>query len=443
MWKLYKLVTLAALLRLALLLYGLYQDANSSIKYTDIDYLVFTDAARYVSIGESPYKRETYRYTPLLAWILLPTTWPGQFWFAFGKILFALADLGAGYLLYAILRFEAGLTEDRALKFAGVWLLNPMVATISTRGSSEGLLGLLVVALLWAAMGRHAVLSGFLLGLSVHVKIYPFIYAPSLLLFFESGPAPSGASLFRKVKTFVNGDRITLALFSWITFAGLNAVMFLIYGREFVQHTFLHHLTRIDHRHNFSPYNILLYASSARAAGSLVASLPVWASRIESLAFIPQLSLSAVLIPLALAKKHLPSALLAQTLAFVTLNKVCTSQYFLWYLVLLPLYLPHSSWLQPKASLRATASQTATKRMTLASHYKNVAWQYRNGLGALIFWVGGQALWLQQGYQLEFLGKSTFVPGIWAACLTFYGINMWILGVIVTDASLLSTRSKA
>src|ERR1700712_3249306 len=135
----------AILLRVLLLFYGLFQDNYSAFKYTDIDYFVFTDAARFVSQGRSPYVRDTYRYTPLLAWILLPTTWSRQ-WFSSGKVLFAIADIVAGYLIVLILKSTYRMSAERALKFASIWLLNPMVATISTRGSSEGLLGGLAAA---------------------------------------------------------------------------------------------------------------------------------------------------------------------------------------------------------------------------------------------------------------------------------------------------------
>ncbi|BCS05340.1 glycosylphosphatidylinositol-alpha 1,4 mannosyltransferase I [Aspergillus luchuensis] len=399
--------TSAIALRAILLIYGAWQDANSAVKYTDIDYLVFTDAARYVSHGASPYERDTYRYTPLLAWLLLPTSWSGpSLLFSFGKALFALSDVLAGWLIARSLVSAYGMDAPRALKYASFWLLNPMVANISTRGSSEGLLGVLVIALLWAVLRRRVVLAGVLLGLSVHFKIYPFIYGVSIIWWLDrerdgsssalkNAAGSKDTSIVTKIMNFITPPRIILTLTSLVTFTLLNLLMYSLYDTPFLQHTFLHHLTRIDHRHNFSPYSTLLYLS---AAGEVQGNF-------ESLAFIPQLLLSVVVIPLILAKKSLPGAMLAQTFAFVTFNKVCTSQYFLWYLIFLPFYLPGSSMLKAP----------------------------RFGSVVAAAWVIGQALWLQQGYNLEFLGLSSFMPGLFLASLGFFAVNVWILGVIVED----------
>ncbi|KAK3178015.1 GPI mannosyltransferase 1 [Lepraria neglecta] len=403
--------TSAIILRVVLLLYGLLQDKYSPLPYTDIDYFVFTDAARYVSHGYSPYNRETYRYTPLLAWLLVPTAWPGPTWFSFGKVLFALADIVAGWLIVLMLKSPAGgnMRIERALKFASIWLLNPMVATISTRGSSEGLLGVMVVALLWAVLSRRITMAGVLLGLAVHFKIYPFIYGISIVWYLEPSPDDSKretvssakdsspTSFLQQLKAFITPNRLTLLMSSLTTFSALNIIMYAIYSTPFLTHTFLHHLKRIDHRHNFSPYNTLLHLSSASPRETGL--------QFESLAFLPQLALSAIFIPLALAKKDLAGTMLAQTFAFVAFNKVCTSQYFLWYTILLPFYLPYSSLLSSP----------------------------RLGMTAAALWVGTQALWLQQGYELEFLGLSKFIPGLFTAGLAFFAVNCWILGIIVVD----------
>ncbi|KAL7791277.1 glycosyltransferase family 50 protein [Trichoderma ceciliae] len=392
------LFSIAALLRLVLLLYGTWQDAHSAVKYTDIDYLVFTDAARSVSHGLSPYSRETYRYTPLLAWLLVPTATPPLF--SSGKVVFALADLLAGWLITRVLRKQRGMSAERAGAFAAIWLWNPMVATISTRGSSEGLLGVLTIALLWAVEGKRIRLAGFILGLGVHFKIYPFIYAPAILWWMDDAhlgkrASKSPASFAGTIFQFLSPQRIQLTLISLATFMGLNVLMYYIYGTPFLIHSYFHHVTRIDHRHNFSPYNIFLYLASANPSSSSLH------------AFLPQLLLSCLLIPLVLAKKDLATSMMAQTFAFVTFNKVCTSQYFLWYMIFLPLYLPGSSMLRVP----------------------------RRGITALLLWVLGQAAWLQQGYQLEFLGNSTFFPGMWLASLAFFLINCWILGIIISDGA--------
>ena len=383
---------LAFVLRLGMLVYGIYQDSVSAFKYTDIDYFVFTDAAAYVARGQSPYLRATYRYTPLLSWLLLPTA-QGGLLFHSGKALFAISDLVAGWILMQLLSKR----HDRqtALRYASVWLLNPMVANISTRGSSEGLLCALVLLILYTFTTSSPTLSGMLLGLAVHFKIYPFIYGPAFLLALRK-PLAAGATMPQVFNHVVSTARTNFTVAALATFTALNILMFQLYGPDFLQHTFLHHLTRLDHRHNFSPYNTLLYLSSYQPSSL----------SIESLAFLPQLLLACVFIPLALAPKNLPACLLAQTLAFVAFNKVCTSQYFLWYLVFLPLYLPDSTFM-------ARPKQT--------------------GVPALVLWVVSQALWLQQGYQLEFLGRSTFVPGLWLASLGFFVVNCWILGVIVND----------
>lgn len=333
-----KVIGASIALRAVLLVYGAWQDAHSPIKYTDIDYLVFTDAARYVSRGASPYARDTYRYTPLLAWLLLPTTWDLPGFFSFGKALFALADVVAGWLIARVLVSAYGMSQTRALKYASVWLLNPMVANISTRGSSEGLLGVLVVGLLWAVLSQRVTLAGCILGLGVHFKIYPFIYGPAVLWWMDSSPGTATATaaqeekkekdkdkdqdILSEILNFLTPARIHLTLVALATFSALNVSMYILYGFPFAQHTYLHHLTRIDHRHNFSPYSTLLYLSAAGGGASTGVAF-------ESLAFIPQLLLSVVLIPLVLGKKSLAGTMLAQTFAFVTFNKVCTSQVYL------------------------------------------------------------------------------------------------------------------
>lgn len=226
------LFTIGALLRAVLLLYGMWQDAYSAVKYTDIDYLVFTDAARFVAAGQSPYARDTYRYTPLLAWMLLPTALSRPL-FESGKVAFAVADLVAGWLALRLLRGR-GVAPRRAGAFAAIWLWNPMVATISTRGSSEGLLGVLTMALLWAVERRRVGFAGVVLGLSVHFKIYPFIYAPAIVWWMDEErmkgvKTKKSTSLVDAALNFVTADRVKLTVVSLATFMLLNILMYSMY----------------------------------------------------------------------------------------------------------------------------------------------------------------------------------------------------------------------
>lgn len=77
------LLLVSIALRALLIAYGELQDRLSTVKYTDVDYNVFTDAARYVAQGQSPFLRSTYRYSPLLAYLLVPNILVSRIW---GKV---------------------------------------------------------------------------------------------------------------------------------------------------------------------------------------------------------------------------------------------------------------------------------------------------------------------------------------------------------------------
>ena len=76
------------------------------------------------------------------------------------------------------------------------------------------------------------------------------------------------------------------------------------------------------------------------------------------------------------------------------------TQYFLWYLLFLPLLIPQLS-----ISVRKTAALIGV-------------------------WVGTQTLWLSEAYKLEFLGKNVFY-GLWVRGLIYVIGNAWVLAQIL------------
>lgn len=85
----------------------------------------------------------------------------------------------------------------------------------------------------------------------------------------------------------------------------------------------------------------------------------------------------------------------------------CRAQYFLWYLLLLPLLLP---------TLRSPGSPLTARKTALY----------------ICVWVGTQALWLAEAYRLEFLGENVFL-GLWARGLVYVLGNCYVL-VGIMDA---------
>lgn len=182
MKAIWQVISISALLHALLIIYSLWHDKNFQFKYTDLDYWVFGDAARAVAAGFSPFARATYRYTPLLAYILVPGRWLGCE-DAYGKMLFSSVDLIVGYLIYRLLRLKGWHSVDAARHSALFWLLNPMALAISTRGNAESLVCACVLGVIYFLMIRKRLEAALLFGFSVHFKIFPIIYAPSILIF--------------------------------------------------------------------------------------------------------------------------------------------------------------------------------------------------------------------------------------------------------------------
>jgi phosphatidylinositol glycan class M len=372
-----RLFAAAVALRAAFFAFGLYQDRYLAVKYTDIDYLVFSDAARYVLAGQLPYLRDTYRYTPLLAWMLVPN----RYCYSFGKMVFMACDLVTGALIVALLRRQRpAVPPRRQWALASMWLLNPVVVAISTRGSSESVLTVMVMALLYLLAVRREAALAVALGLAIHFKIYPVIYLPSIVL-----------HLLRGARVPLNAAAARYAAIAAATTAALNAAMYYLYGYDFLNHTYLYHLGRVDHRHNFLVYNVAMYFASA------------YPSAVAKVAFVPQLALCG-LIAVVFARRNLVACLFLQTFAFVAFNKVMTLQYFVWFLILLPQYLALLKWFERR-------------------------W-WRTAAVAVAAWAAAQAAWLWLAYRLEFLGESTFC-WLFAAAAVFFGVNCVTLGLLM------------
>lgn len=361
----FQVAVVSLFIRAILIVYGEWQDRFLEVKYTDVDYWVYSDAAAALYAGQSPYTRHTYRYTPLLALLLVPNSLLGGAW---GKCLFAAFDVVAGYFIF---RFLTRVTNPTRAAYitAALWLLNVMTFTISTRGNAESLLCTLILASLYfLTSGRHF-LAGILYGAAIHLKIFPIIYSVAILAFLVGGktrrsidsspplspkasnpspvPSPSASpadspntkARRRRARELASqrpsalatpqkatavpvvssrrriGNLLVFFVASVLSFVVLTGICYWQYRSQYLQEALLYHLARKDHRHNFSPYFYLFYSEA-------VMPLP---KNFELFVFLPQ-AIFLVAAGLKFGKRDLPFACFISTHAFVTFNKVITSQ---------------------------------------------------------------------------------------------------------------------
>ncbi|KAK6127174.1 hypothetical protein DH2020_039085 [Rehmannia glutinosa] len=403
----------SALFRVFLILYGEWQDAHMEVRYTDVDYFVFSDAATLMASGKSPYERSTYRYSPFIAFLLMPNSFLHQSW---GKFLFQHQVLDFMYLLVGLLIHRIlklrGVPEKLGTYSTMVWLFNPFTFTIGTRGNCEPIVCSMILWILMCLMNDRLLQAAFWYGLVVHLRIYPIIYALPIILIldprhFHSGKKPVlvdwssrtsnsslGASdskitsshyIWNFFTSIITWRRVTFGIISGSTFFILTGLCFYLYGWDFLHEALLYHLTRTDPRHNFSVYFYHIYIHYEREFSILE----------KLIAFLPQFIVQLVLIfRFAL---DLPFCFFLQTLAFVAFNKVITAQYFVWFFCLLPLILPWSNM--------------------------KLKWK---GFACISLWIGAQTHWLMWGYLLEFRGKNVFFQ-LWLASLLFLAANTFVI----------------
>ncbi|TYJ25986.1 hypothetical protein E1A91_A07G087600v1 [Gossypium mustelinum] len=404
------ILLISAIFRVGLILVGEWQDTHMEVRYTDVDYLVFSDAASLMASGQSPYKRTTYRYSPLLAFLLIPNSFISRCW---GKFLFSASDLFVGLFIRIILK-QRKVPDDLCTYSMLIWLFNPFTFTIGTRGNCEPIVCAIILWIIICLINGNVVQAAFWYGLIVHFRIYPIIYALPIVIFldprfFRSGTKPllsdwtSDPGKARQInselidkcvvcdvwKSTFTRSRILFGLISGTVFLLCTGFFFHLYGWEFLHEALLYHLTRTDARHNFSIYFYHIYLNYERELSVLE----------KLVSFLPQFIVQLVLI--LCFTKDLVFCFFVQTVAFVAFNKVITAQYFVWFFCVLPLILPWSNM--------------------------KLKWK---GLCCILLWMGAQTHWLLWGYLLEFKGKNVFLQ-LWMASLLFLAANTFILIVLI------------
>ncbi|XP_055855407.1 GPI mannosyltransferase 1 [Episyrphus balteatus] len=421
------------LIRLVLIVYGQIHDQHSEVPYTDVDYKVVTDGARHVLNGESPFRRHTYRYSPLLAMIQIPAVLFHQ---SLGKYIFSLFDIFVAILIYKIVSNKLRLQYKKAVqsvlmqygknsqwkqlpdnhnrpvelaKYSVLmWLYNPLTMVISTRGNGDSFSSFFVILTIYfitkseEKSNLNSFLAGLSHGIAIHLRLYPILFSLALYLCLNEKLIVNVVMFFKQI-LMPNMQQILLVIGTLVSLTALTGFFYHLYGWNYIYEAYLYHFVRKDARHNFSLYFLMQYLSGNEKA-SLIEKI---------LIVLPQLLLMLYLtISFGQFRQTLPFCIFAQTFIAVTYNSVVTSQYFVWYLALLPICLNN---------LQTMPIRTATMYF--------------------VIWLLGQGLWLLPAYLLEFKTWNTF-NWIGGQAVFFFLINIFLLTRLIKYYSFTSFKIK-
>lgn len=404
-----KLLIAGFVVRCVLIVYAMYHDHFFRVKYTDIDYMIIVDGAKEMVHGGTPFDRTTYRYTPLLSLLMIPAAVIAN---PLGKLVFACADVGAAMYCYLILRTYA--TEVSARWMVSLFILfNPIVLNVSTRGNSDMLITFMSMCVISKFLEKKYTASAVMLGLAIHFKIYPVIYAlPLVLGLWER---EKDKKLIRRAWDTL-AQSIRLGVICIISFSVPTALCFVAYGHQYIHEAFLYHIHREDHRHNFSPYWLLMYLNMGRR--TLQGSEGDYAPGL--FAFLPQfivLSFTAFKL-----RRNVAQACCVETVFFIAFNKVCTVQYFVWFIPFLSFIFCHTRTDFPG-------------NMTSGGEREQ---KIRNIIGVLLLWSLTIPLWVVTAIPLEFGGKNRF-GRLWMVSCVFFLATV----LLATWLARIALRSQA
>lgn len=380
------------IIRLIALSYSILHDKHVyHIKYTDIDYHVFTKGTKAILDGKSPYDDPEYRYPPIVALVFITNILLNL---NSGKLLLIFTDILCGQLLYTLNIYQ-GVHRINSKLFLIIWLFNPVTVAISTRGSFEPIITLLVIASIYLLIRGDTILAGLLYGLAIHIKLYPIIYSISLYFYIVQRKPymKTQTKVYYWIKTLTpNFSHFKFFLSSGISLALSSYISYICYGHDYIEQSFLYHLRRKDVQHNFSVYCALFKL------------FPEYQDRVSTIAFAIQffvvLLVSIIYISFSSNKRtrlrKLTFSLFAMTFLFVSLNKVCTSQYFNWYLIFLPLI---------SESIKIKLSKALCLIKT---------------------WLLSQALWLFFAYLYEYQHQDV-LSYVYISSVVFLASNLYII----------------